>query len=417
MTLIKKIFFNDNKKIKEKSIIWNFIASMLNAAITAYMLMIVTRYIGVIDGGILAIASTLGYQLLTIGNYGMRNFQATDTKKIFSFKEYLTSRYITSIIMIISLFVIVLFRNYSMHKSLIVIFFVLFKWIDAYEDVYHGYYQLNERLDVACREQSYRYIFSLLVFTIGIIVTNNLVISCVLTFVSSLSFFLIFNGIIQHEFNLTKNIKKDNIVRLLKECFPLFISSCLYLYICNSPKYAIDSVLNDEIQSYFGVLFMPVFLINLISLLIYRPLLTKLANYWNNKEISNLVNKIIRQVLMISSLTVAEIIFAYFFGTELLGFVYKMNLSSYKLELSLLMIGGGLNALVGFFLSIITIIRTQKSTVIGYGIVSLIALLFSNFVVGKYKILGAAILYDILLLILALYVIITFVIKFKKTSK
>ena len=255
MTLIKKIFFWNNVNIKRKSIVWNFIASMLNAAISAYMLMIVTRFIGVKDGGIFAIASTLGYQLLTIGNYGMRNFQATDTKKIFTFREYLISRFITSFLMIIAMVIIVIVRDYSLYKALIIISFCLFKWVDAYEDVYHGLYQQNERLDVACREQSYRYIFSLIIFTISSIITKDLLISCILTFIFSLIFFIIFNNIIKTEFKTNNTVDKKNIIKLLKECFPLFISSCLYLYICNSPKYAIDSVLNDEIQTYFGIIF------------------------------------------------------------------------------------------------------------------------------------------------------------------
>ena len=59
MTLVKKIFFWNDINIKRKSVIWNFIASMLNAAISAYMLMIVTRFIGVKDGGIFSIDSNM----------------------------------------------------------------------------------------------------------------------------------------------------------------------------------------------------------------------------------------------------------------------------------------------------------------------------------------------------------------------
>ena len=182
---IDRFIFNNDKNIKSQSIIWNIIASLLNAIISAYLLLIVTRFIGVKAGGIFVIASTIAYQMLTIGNYGMRNYQATDTLKKFSFSEYLNSRFITSIFMIIASFIIILYNGYTTEKSLIVLFFILFKWVDAIEDVYHGLYQQNNRLDVACRAQSLRYIISLIFFTIIIILTKNLLVSCIIGFIFS----------------------------------------------------------------------------------------------------------------------------------------------------------------------------------------------------------------------------------------
>ena len=418
MKLMNKILFNNDKNITSQSVIWNLIASLLNAIISAYMLMIVTRYIGIKEGGIIAIAATLAYQLLIIGNYGMRNYQATDTKRNYSFTEYLYSRYITSILMILAMFIIVFYNGYNMHKSLVIIGFVLFKWVDAIEDVYHGFYQQNNRLDVGGREQSYRYVFSLIVFTVATIITKDIVISCMLTFILSLLFFVIVNHYIKKHFKLETKVIKKNIYKLLMDCFPLFISTYLYLYICNAPKYAIDTVSTDVIQSYFGVIFMPVFIINLISTLIYRPILTNMAEKWNSNKHKFLMS-VYKQIGIIVALTVLAVIGAYLLGTQVLGFVYKMDLSSYKTELCLLMIGGGFNAFIGYMLSVITIIRSQKSIIFGYIFVALISFFFSNGMIKNYEIMGAALLYLILTVTLGLYFIIIFILKFnnKKQNK
>ena len=162
MTRINKFFFNNDKNIDSQSAVWNLVASLLNAGTSAYLLLFITRFIGVEVGGIFIIASTLAYQMLTIGTYSMRNYQATDTLNKYTFKEYLYSRYLTSIFMAIASFAVVIFNGYSISKSLIILAFILFKWIDALEDVYHGFYQQHNRLDVACRAQSIRYILSLL---------------------------------------------------------------------------------------------------------------------------------------------------------------------------------------------------------------------------------------------------------------
>ena len=413
---IDRFIFNNDKNIKSQSIIWNIIASLLNAIISAYLLLIVTRFIGVKAGGIFVIASTIAYQMLTIGNYGMRNYQATDTLKKFSFSEYLNSRFITSIFMIIASFIIILYNGYTTEKSLIVLFFILFKWVDAIEDVYHGLYQQNNRLDVACRAQSLRYIISLIFFTIIIILTKNLLVSCIIGFIFSFAFFMWINKYIKKKFTYNNNKKKINVLKLLYECFPLFISSYLYLYICNSPKFAIDKVLSDSYQTYFGIIFMPVFVINLISTLIYRPLLTSLAEIWNSGQHKKMVNSILRQISIIGIITALAIVFAYFFGTQLLGLIYGVDISKYKIHLSLLMIGGGLNAIVGYLLSIVTIVRAQKLVIFGYGIVACISFLSSKMLVTKYKLLGAAALYDVLILFLGIYFIIVFIIFYKKSN-
>ena len=415
MEIIDRFIFNKDKNIEKQSIIWNSIASLLNAIISAYLLLVITRFIGIKAGGIFAIASTLGYQTLTIGNYGMRNFQATDTLRKFTFKEYLNSRYITSILMIIGSVLIVLYNNYSLQKSLIVLAFILFKWVDAIEDVYHGLYQQNNRLDVACRAQSIRYVFSLLFFTLAIIITKNLLTSCLSSFVFSFIFFIWLNNHIKKKFTLEKKKENKKVIKLLYECFPLFISSYLYLYICSSPKYAIDKVLNDNLQTYFGIIFMPVFVINLISVLVYRPLLTSLAEKWNNGEYKVMINRIFKQLFIILFLTISAVIFAYFLGTQVLGIIYGVDVSKYKIHLSLLMMGGGLNAIVGYLLSVVTIIRAQKSVIFGYGTVAILSLLISETMVAKYKLMGATILYDTLILSLAIFFVIVFIIVYKKS--
>ena len=224
------------------------------------------------------------------------------------------------------------------------------------------------------------------------------------------------NKYIKKKFTYNNNKKKINVLKLLYECFPLFISSYLYLYICNSPKFAIDKVLSDSYQTYFGIIFMPVFVINLISTLIYRPLLTSLAEIWNSGQHKKMVNSILRQISIIGIITALAIVFAYFFGTQLLGLIYGVDISKYKIHLSLLMIGGGLNAIVGYLLSIVTIVRAQKLVIFGYGIVACISFLSSKMLVTKYKLLGAAALYDVLILFLGIYFIIVFIIFYKKSN-
>ena len=79
--------------------IWNSIAGIINAAEAVIILMVVTRINGIEMAGIVTIAFSVGNLAMTVGKYGVRNFQVTDINHTFSFNDYFSSRIITVFIM------------------------------------------------------------------------------------------------------------------------------------------------------------------------------------------------------------------------------------------------------------------------------------------------------------------------------
>ena len=94
-------FIMESNNVTKDSFIWNMIGSMIMAFQSVILLMILTRTVGLIESGIFTIAYANANLFLTIGKYGMRNFQVSDIKGEFSFREYKTSRIITVCTMII----------------------------------------------------------------------------------------------------------------------------------------------------------------------------------------------------------------------------------------------------------------------------------------------------------------------------
>lgn len=154
--------------------------------------------------------------------------------------------------------------------------------------------------------------------------------------------------------------------KLLIECFPLFAASFLSLYIYNASKYAIDNYLTEDIQTYYNILFMPTFIINLFSEFAFKPLLTVLAELWLNNKIKEFISEIIILLKWIGVLTVVALIGGYFLGIPVLSFIYGIKLSYFKIEFMILLIGGGFGASVWLFNNILTIMRKQKGLLLGY---------------------------------------------------
>lgn len=414
----------ETKNIKRDSYIWNMIGSFLMAFQSVIMLMILTRTVGIIEAGIFTIANANANLSLNIGKYGMRNFQVSDIKEEFSFTEYKVSRFITSLLMICFALIFTSFSAYTNHytfrKFSIILSMCIFKVVDAIEDIYLGMYQKLGRLDIASKIMSFRLILTILFFAFSIIITYDLLFSLILSiFFTSILLFIFIMLTKNKVLNNAKDNSKINIEKvflLLKQCFPLFVAAFLSFYIGNAPKYAIDSQLNDTLQACYGFISMPVFVIGLLNNFIFNPLLRDFSYMWQTKKIRRFVKSIIRQSFIIMIITIVCIVGAYICGIPVLSIIYNTDLSNYKLELMILLLGGGFLGLVGFLTAIITIMRCQKVLIICYVIISLLICILSPICVAYAKILGASIIYLISMMLLAFAF--SFIVFFKiKTTK
>ena len=191
-----RLFLTKSENIEKDSYIWNMIGSMLNAFQSVIILMAITRTIDLYEAGIYTIANTNANLFLNIGKYGIRNFQVSDTKGQFSFSEYLVSRYITTFIMILSSIIYIIFaaksNNYSMNKSLIILFMCVFKAIDSIEDVYFGAYQRDNRLDIAGKCMSIRMFITILIFLLALVISRSLLISTIIATTATFIIYLLF---------------------------------------------------------------------------------------------------------------------------------------------------------------------------------------------------------------------------------
>ena len=92
----------------KKNYFWNTLGSLMNAASTVLMLMVVTRTMGAAAGGVFSLAYAVAQQLMVIGHFEIRTYQVTDTEEVFSFGVYLAARIITTVLMIAGIIIFTL---------------------------------------------------------------------------------------------------------------------------------------------------------------------------------------------------------------------------------------------------------------------------------------------------------------------
>lgn len=393
---------------------WNTAAGILSAFQSVVMLAVLSRVCSIEIAGVFSLAYANANLFLNLGKYGVRNYQVSDYPASLEFSAYLKARIITTAAMLIVgggyLGLSAIMLKYDQEKVFAIVLMLLFKTVDSLEDVFIGNYQQHGRLDVGMRFLTVRLGTSMMLFCILATLTNNLI--AALTGITVFSFvYLIFEvSTIWRVYSLPRQDvgRGTSWVRILRECFPLFLSTFLLFFISNAPKYAIDANLNDGLQAIYGYISMPVFVVNLLSTFIYNPILILLVKKWSEGKIKEFVYTFIRQLIIILGITIACDLMAWEFGGPVLGALYNTDLSPYRLDLIVLISGGGLMAIASLFTLGVTIIRWQASLSWGYLFVSIISALLSFALVSPYAIEGAVAAYALSMFVLAAWFGVTF---------
>lgn len=395
--------------------LWNTLTGIISAAESPLILMVITRTSGLNDAGVFSIAYAVASLMIFIGQYGLRRFQSSDVTEQYLFSDYFGMRIITCGIMLFASLGYcifgVFFNDYTVEKFVVIFLICAWKCIQAFADVIHGRLQQRSRLDIAGKASCARMVTGTLTYMIMLAVTQNLIISTIACIIVSFIAFLLTTMNVAVDFcKLSPSFDKLKLKALAIAGFPLFCSYFLSMYISNAPKYAIDAYLSNEVQAYYNFIFMPAFAVGLLANFIFNPILTSYAKIWAKGEFRTFKKLVAKQIGVIAGITVVGLIGAYFLGTPILSLIFGADLSGYRIELCVVMIGGGMLAYVTFFTTVITIIRYQNALLFGYLGISICAKLLSRFFVVNYGIMGAAVLYSILMGVLAItfFVILVF---------
>lgn len=404
--------------MKKNEMIWNTLGSFLYSMFNAIILMICTRLNGIEIAGIFSICYATCCILNSIGDWGIRIYQVTDTNRKYKFEDYFYARVLAVFGMIVIGVIFTLISKYSDEKLFICITLILVRAVDNFSETFQSELQLNNRLDLAGKFLLLRNLIEIVTFLIVNILTQNIYLSFSSILCSSVIMLLGLDvHFVKKMITLKMKINKKKIYEILKECFPLAISTLISVYIINSVKYAIDNTGNNIMQTYFNILYMPTFVINLISILIIKPFLKPFGDYWNNREYENFIKIILKMVLILTIITFFIILVSSLIGIPILNILYNVDLNQYKIHLIILLISGLFYACSTVIFYAIGTIRKQKSTTIVYGITAIVAIAISNILVKKFEILGATVSTLLIMLILLLGMIIAFVYGYRKSKK
>ena len=411
------------EKPSEKEIyIWNILGSLANAGLSVIILMVVTRTLDNQKADIFSIAWAISQLMATIGCYQIRVLQATDVEEKFTFRQYFEFRIVTIVAMMICSCAYVYIKHYTVYKAIIIIIICGYRAVDSLADVFEGWFQQKERLDLAGRALFIRVIIAIVGGGICLVVMHDLLaLSLILLFIYVVGLLLYdiryYNKLKVLE-KQKENQKNKWLQGLLVAGTPLFVNAYLLMDIMNTPKIVIDAAimnggLQNGSQTIFNILFMPASVLTL-AYIVFRPLLTKMAIEWTMGRIKNFLKIIGSIMCCLLGMSILIIGGSALLGIPVLSVLYAMDLTMYKKELLLIILGGCFCTFSYVLDNALVVIRRQYLLVCAYVVSWSYVKIFAHTFVGKWGIMGAAIVYTTSMLLFLATTLLIFIICLKK---
>lgn len=413
---------DQEKKAFLKNFIWNSLGTGINSFNSLFFLIIVTRVNDIQTAGIFSIGYATATILYTLAMYSGRLCQVTDIEGKIKDKDYIAQRALTCIIMLIGAAIFLGIQQYTGFKTMVFALLAIFKGLEAFSDILYGVMQKNDILYKSGQSLTIKGFVGIALFLIVDLITKDIRWACFAVILVNLlvlviyDYFIVTKKLIDH----TSKISKQNIIKILKSEFFVFVNSFAGIYILNAPKYAIDSYLTDDIQAIYGYIMMPATVMTLFTQFIVMPFLGKLKDMYERKELKAIDSVTLKIKLIVIAFGAFAVLAAFIIGPEFLGLIYGLDLTMYRMNLCVIIASYIFYAISYINLVTLTTIRHTFIQFVIYVASMVIAFIGSNVLVGflELGINGATFSCTTTLAIqFVLYTIATKIIMYKENKK
>ena len=402
----------------KKNFFWNTIGSTLNAMVSLFFMIAVTRINGSDKAGIFTFALSTSCLLQVIGLYSGRTYQVTERNKNITDDDFIYNKLFCCLIMLIASLLFVAFRGYDGYKISVILTLVLYKLIEAFAECIYAIIQKKDELYKVGISLFLKGLIATILFVLVDLLTHNLILSIIAIILTQLIILFFYDLKNVSEINFTKlNFNKKNILWIFKMGACTFLVTLLTQYVINAPKYTIDSYLTNSSQTIFGIIVMPATLVILCGQFLIHPFLNKLANYLKEKKFDLFNKTIIKLCFLIFLLGLFIIVVAHFIGIPFLELVYGIPLQKYLYDLIIILFGATFFGISFVISNALIALRYTFAQVIIFIISSIFTFFASRFLIINYELLGASLAYTFTMITLALLFIIYYIYKIRKVFK
>lgn len=402
----------------KKNIVWNTIGVLTISSTSLLYTLILTHFCNLKDVGIFSFAFSFACMMITLASFGGRTIHITDSNNNNSNISYIITKYITVLLTFLIVLIYITIKSYSITKTTLIIILCLFKFFEEISDVYYGVLQKENYLYKVGIFQTVKSIINIILFTLIIVFSKNIILSSSSILIVNILFALIIE---RHAAKTANNwkfeIKTKEIKNILYQNFYVCFFTFLTSYIISSPKYAIDKYLIDDMQAIFNIILMPATFIYLLAGFILSPFMVEISKEIEKKEYDKSKKRVIKIISIILLLGIISLIGCYYCGIPILNIIYGIDLTAYKFGFLIIILGSIMYSISVAISTILIAYRELKIQTIISLVLSILSYLICNILVKKLSITGGCYAYLIVVSLRALIYIILFLNVLKKRKR
>lgn len=313
---------------------------------------LLVRMGGFVDAGIFSLAMSVANVFATIAGFGIRSYQISDAGSRFTQKQYLFAKLtVTAASFVVFWVYLVVDASYSVQNRWAIFLYLIYLNVGAFSDVLFGSLQLRNKLYLSGYSALIKTVICFLAFITSYTIWKRLLLSLGLMAAANILAVIFYDlkWYLGERIIEKSSIRDDipNVLKVIKGCFPLMVSSMLPFLSTAVPRRAILFRFGETYLGYYSSLFTPTVIITTFVPAILMGVIPRMAEAWTRGE----RRKFGRQLLACTGGTVGftavAFLCALIAGKPVIQFVFGEEILQYYNLLYIAIAVSGLAALKG----------------------------------------------------------------------
>lgn len=365
-----------------------YIAYLLSQWIVSIVIVNIT---GLEDAGYFGVAMTLTSVFYMVASYGIRSYQISDLKPLFSDESYIAARVLTTVIGFLLCMSYSILSGYDVKQIIIIGTYMLFKCCEALYDVLHGIWQKRNKLKMVGKSLLIKAFINALCFLVPYVVLKDLIIGLLSMFISAVVLLGADYGYTIKCFvkmSLSK-VNSKSITNLLKATFVMMLLIMCAPTLVAIPRIVLERTAGREILGIYTSLATPTTLISAFASTVFLPLIPKYTVAYEEKDGKKIYNLIATSSLIMVGIGIMASIAIVFLGYWAVNLVYGEVVAEYYQYMHGVVLSVVLSSIIMCLNNLLTGVR-KLNFELGFMLSGcIVCLIVSMILVPKYSMIGA----------------------------
>lgn len=407
------------KNLVFKNFSWSFAGNVIYAISQWVLLIIITRVGSSYDAGVYSLGLAITAPFILLINLNFTAIQSTNLQIQFGFLSFKMIRLLGNLSFFTVFSVILVMSSYDFNVSIVLLLIALMKVVESVSDLYYGLFQYNERLDLVAKSVMSRGLIGTLLFGLGYYYFHELYIAVAFILIYWFMNLLFYDS--QKGKRLLKRMPKSRYTfsmwDLVKLGIPLGIAACIASFNVNIPRVFLENYLTFEDLGYFSAVFYMVLIMGKFMTSLANTFLPRLARLYEQNDLRNFIRILKMIILMLFILFLIILNFTYFFGSELLGFIYGEEYKNLRKLLMLILFYGLLNYLGFVFETGLNAMKEYRFRMFNEVFVSSVIIIGCLYFIPNFSLIGAALVLILSAFVKCSFLLTLFLVQFLKRRR